>query len=502
VVGYRVYRSTTSGFTPPGAGTLVGTSATNSFIDNSVPAGTHYYKIIAYDQAGNLSTASAQRSVTVAAVSSRFYGDPGVGKVYLGGSLDRSTYNNTNGAIDAWNARLRKPLATTSTNEGNGTPGPKRFAPVTTYNIGVADSTTRHIGLVRSFSSSSEGLDVTEVNDIINKGGIPHVSWKFNIQNVSTGEALGRLASGEYDSLISQWAQRIKNVAPVPVFWTFRHEPENDTGFGPETAAATRRVNCYNYRNANRRIALRFRDVHNVTNAAFFPVCYMTKFTWQSNSGGRQPWIYWPDLIGDPDGPWSGGVDESWNPSPSQIYSGTDRVAAGFGHDVYGAWGQGSEGLATYKSAFSDAFMKFYNRAVNVYPEGVPPTLVGETYWAAYATDTTLNQVVNANGDYVPTTNYSPQNTLTHNYVPAETVAMMRSLHNASGGFFADHNIIGLSFFNSGNATYPEAYGWGRTEYRLSWFDRVNARYQAWAEWADLSRTATWTDGSVHYGDT
>jgi large repetitive protein len=64
VTGYRVYRSTTSSFTP-GAGNQVGTTSTTTFIQTALAAGTYYYLVAAADAAGNLSLPSAQVAATV-----------------------------------------------------------------------------------------------------------------------------------------------------------------------------------------------------------------------------------------------------------------------------------------------------------------------------------------------------------------------------------------------------------------------------------------------------
>lgn len=68
VAGYRVYRSTTTGFTP-GPGTLRHTSAGGglAYTDPAPAAGTWFYKVTAYDDAGNESTASPEASATIAA---------------------------------------------------------------------------------------------------------------------------------------------------------------------------------------------------------------------------------------------------------------------------------------------------------------------------------------------------------------------------------------------------------------------------------------------------
>ncbi|MEV0228470.1 LamG-like jellyroll fold domain-containing protein [Nonomuraea sp. NPDC050786] len=66
VVGYNVHRSTTAGFTPSGAN-QVGSTAGTSFTDSGVPAGTYYYKVIAFDAANLSSAASNQATATVTA---------------------------------------------------------------------------------------------------------------------------------------------------------------------------------------------------------------------------------------------------------------------------------------------------------------------------------------------------------------------------------------------------------------------------------------------------
>ena len=65
VVGYEVYRSTTSGFTPSAANRIAQPSGT-SYVD-LVAAGTYYYKVAAKDAAGNLGPASNEASAVVLA---------------------------------------------------------------------------------------------------------------------------------------------------------------------------------------------------------------------------------------------------------------------------------------------------------------------------------------------------------------------------------------------------------------------------------------------------
>jgi predicted CXXCH cytochrome family protein len=65
---YEVHRSTTNGFTPSGATLINGTVTGTSYSDTSVSqAITYYYKIIAVDKVGNISSGSNQLSVTTIA---------------------------------------------------------------------------------------------------------------------------------------------------------------------------------------------------------------------------------------------------------------------------------------------------------------------------------------------------------------------------------------------------------------------------------------------------
>ena len=62
---YRIYRSTTSGFTP-GPANLIGQASAPAFSDGALSAGTYYYQVIAFDGSGNPSAASNQATATIA----------------------------------------------------------------------------------------------------------------------------------------------------------------------------------------------------------------------------------------------------------------------------------------------------------------------------------------------------------------------------------------------------------------------------------------------------
>jgi hypothetical protein len=64
VFTYRVHRGTTPGFTPAGAN-LAGQTASTTFQDVGLAAGTYYYRVIAADAAGNTGPASNEAAATV-----------------------------------------------------------------------------------------------------------------------------------------------------------------------------------------------------------------------------------------------------------------------------------------------------------------------------------------------------------------------------------------------------------------------------------------------------
>ncbi|MFI7228439.1 LamG-like jellyroll fold domain-containing protein [Nonomuraea angiospora] len=64
VTGYTVHRSATAGFTPSGAN-QVGSTASTSFTDSGVAAGTYYYRVVAFDGSSNTSPPSGEASAVV-----------------------------------------------------------------------------------------------------------------------------------------------------------------------------------------------------------------------------------------------------------------------------------------------------------------------------------------------------------------------------------------------------------------------------------------------------
>ncbi|MGA4989227.1 LamG-like jellyroll fold domain-containing protein [Nonomuraea bangladeshensis] len=106
VDGYRIHRSPTPGFTPSEAN-QVGSSPTATFTEAGLAAGTYYYRVRAFDAAGNLSPSSNEVSATVTTPPA----NPGLVAAYgmneaTGTTVgDSSGQNNTGAARDtSWAA--------------------------------------------------------------------------------------------------------------------------------------------------------------------------------------------------------------------------------------------------------------------------------------------------------------------------------------------------------------------------------------------------------------
>jgi len=63
---YRVFRSTTAGFTPSSSNRIARVKTGTTYADRGAPAGTHYYRVRAVDKAGNVGPASNEASAVVA----------------------------------------------------------------------------------------------------------------------------------------------------------------------------------------------------------------------------------------------------------------------------------------------------------------------------------------------------------------------------------------------------------------------------------------------------
>ncbi len=78
-VGYRLYRSTTSGLHTKGAYIAEVPAGTEIYVVNNFPAGTYYWRITVYDAEGNESNFSSEVSTTILARPGQ-PGTPGTGR--------------------------------------------------------------------------------------------------------------------------------------------------------------------------------------------------------------------------------------------------------------------------------------------------------------------------------------------------------------------------------------------------------------------------------------
>ncbi|HEY0499248.1 MAG TPA: glycoside hydrolase family 6 protein [Kutzneria sp.] len=152
VAGYRVYRG----------GTLVGTTATTSFTDTGLTASTQYsYTVVAYDAAGNTSTASA----AVSATTSGSTGSSGCTAAYQIGSDWGSgftagvTVTNTGStATKSWKVTWTwsgNQQVTSMWNATNQQSGQSETATSMSYNGVIAPGANTSFGFQASYSGSN-----------------------------------------------------------------------------------------------------------------------------------------------------------------------------------------------------------------------------------------------------------------------------------------------------------------------------------------------------------
>ena len=141
VVGYDVHRSASSGFTPS-ATNRIGQPTATTFADGGLAAGTYYYKVVARDAAGNVSTPSAEASATVADTPS-----PGLVAAY--------GFSEGSGTI-------------TSDSTGNGNTGSLTDA---------AWTTAGKFGSALSFNGTSSRVTVADSASLRLAGGMTFEAW-------------------------------------------------------------------------------------------------------------------------------------------------------------------------------------------------------------------------------------------------------------------------------------------------------------------------------------
>lgn len=277
--------------------------------------------------------------------STRFAGDPGVGNYYLGMSPNTSS------------------IATHESKMG----GP--------------------LGMIRTFATG-DTPPWSDVDSIINGQRIPWMSWRNGSKTVTD------IANGVYDAWIDGIAAQIAARAPWPIWWTFMHEPENDSTTGGTPFNATLLAS---YRLAQRRIKTRFRAA-GLTNDTFACVCFMTPFTFNEAQSGRDWRQFYPDWRN------ATGLGTAANPDPNDFYLDGDpnSVVDVIGIDFYHGWDL-SDGLTKWNNTTAQGVWSRY---------GSRTSFLGKAYgvgeWATMAAQDNVNIDPNHDGHFL-ITEYTPQ---------------------------------------------------------------------------------------------
>ena len=194
---YNVYRSTVSGFTPSLAN-RIGQTASTSYSDSGLAAGTYYYLVTAQDAAGNIGPASNEAagtatadvtpptvsltspangatvtgSITVSANASDDVGVAGV-QFFLNGTALGAEDTSAPYSI-TWNTTTCSNGSYTLTAIARDASGNR----TTSAGIGVTVSNTAPTGLVAAYSfDEGVGTTLTDSSGYSNNGTITNATW-------------------------------------------------------------------------------------------------------------------------------------------------------------------------------------------------------------------------------------------------------------------------------------------------------------------------------------
>lgn len=232
VTGYDVYRSAMATFVP-GAATLVGSTATTSLVDSSVPDGTSYYRVEARDGAGNRSDASPEQSVFIAAAPTVVSLTP-VADTYANQGAASTNYGTTSsltsrGSLGAISyLRFVLPAAPTGKT-------------LTSATLQIRTTTD-------SFAGSAEAHTVTMADDSWIESGAGSLTWNSR-PALSSGSPLGALTGGTVPNTVYPTALDVSALQPLLGtqstlavsnagtdslwFWSSNHA---NTGYRPQLA--------------------------------------------------------------------------------------------------------------------------------------------------------------------------------------------------------------------------------------------------------------------------
>ena len=228
----------------------------------------------------------------------RFPGDPGVGRLYVGGTPDPILSSYTS-SFATWEQRMGG----------------------------------RKMGMARVFSSNSSAPWGT-ADAMIAKGVIPHISVKPS--NLS----LSAVAAGKENAWLDTLVAGFKQRAPFPIWFTFYHEPEDNLTTAAQAAE---------YRAAVRYIYAYFKS-KGVTNMTHVATAYMN--TWSFVKASGRDWRFWhPDYKGTNFG-------TATAPDIRDFYTGADSVVDVMGLDTYMNGWKFGDALTAYDVAWFDKAMK------------------------------------------------------------------------------------------------------------------------------------------------
>ncbi|MFA5908367.1 MAG: LamG-like jellyroll fold domain-containing protein [Vicinamibacterales bacterium] len=197
VSGYRVHRSNTAGFTPAD-GNLVGQTASTTFVDTGLAAGTHYYRVIARDAADLRSDPSNEAAAVVTsdgeaptvAITTPVPGATVSGSVTVAaGAADNVAVAGVRFLLDgaALGAEDASAPYAITWNTGTATPGAHQLTAVvrdgsgnTTTSVAIAVTVTSPapVGLVLAMGfNEGAGTTAADSSGLANGGALSNATW-------------------------------------------------------------------------------------------------------------------------------------------------------------------------------------------------------------------------------------------------------------------------------------------------------------------------------------
>jgi len=229
VARYNVHRSSTPGFTPT-AGNRVGQTASTSFADSGVAAGTWYYKVTAEDGAGNIGPPSTEATATVSLDGTPPSVPSGL-KATAGSTSVALTWNASTDNVGVAGYRIARngaqigTTASTSFNDTGLTPGTAYTYTVAAYDAAANTSEPSEPAAVTTSTAPSLALDKT----VTTRQSSPATTISAPaLTTAGAGELL--LAFIGSDGPNAAAAQSISAVSGGGLTWTLRQRTNAQAG--------------------------------------------------------------------------------------------------------------------------------------------------------------------------------------------------------------------------------------------------------------------------------